>query len=165
MEHPLEGYLYLLQHPNKPDVVGKIGRTRRTPQQRLAEHNVRGLPGEIALESGKPWKLMHYVPVIDASKAEAWVWDYLCVPKFNNIELQEIPLDAVMEAVKACHYVDKEKYAAMLLGELRDYDISVLLDSIRIARERETAKWKVAKKRVRASKAGETRQRNTGFDT
>ena len=133
MQQPRERYLYILQHPDKPD-VGKIGRTRRTLHQRLAEHNVRGLLREITLESGKPWKLMHYVPVKDACKAEAWVWNYLGVPKFNNIEF---PLDAIMEAVRACKYLDKQKYAAMLL---RDYDVSILLDSICIRRERKAAK-------------------------
>lgn len=126
MEQPLEGYLYLLQHPDKPGVV-KIGRTRRIPQQRLAEHNVRGPLGKIAQELGKPWKLIHYVPVKDVSKAEAYVWDYLCVPKFGKVELHGMPLVAIMEALIACEYLDKEKYAAMLLGELRKYDVSVLL--------------------------------------
>jgi len=99
---------------------------------------------------------MHYVPVKDAGKAEAWVWDYLGVPKFNKIELQGIPLDAIMEAVRACKYLNKQKYAAMLL---RDYDVSVLLDSIRIARERKAAKWKAEKKRVRSLKAARTRRK------
>ena len=164
MEKAPEGYLYLLQHSDKPDIV-KIGRTRRTPQQRLAEHNVRGLLGEIALESSKPWKLIHYVPVKDASKAEAYVWDYLCVPKFGKIELHGMPLDAIMEALKACEYLDKEKYAAMLLGELREYNVSALLDSIRTARETEAAERAAEKKRARALKAAETKRRNTGGDT
>src|SRR5262245_26931222 len=157
MERPREDYLYILQHPDKPD-VGKFGRARRTPQQKLAEHNVRGVLGEIAQDSGNPWKLIHYVPVKDACKAEAWVWDYLCVPKSKKIELQGIPLDAIMEAVRACKYLDKQKYAAMLL---RDYDVSVLLDSIRIVRERKAAKWKAEKKRLRSWKAAETRLKNT----
>lgn len=156
----MEGYLYLLQHPDKPDLV-KIGRTKRSPQQRLSEHNERGLLGKIALESGKPWKLIHYVPVKDASKAEAYVWDYLCVPKFGKIELHGMPLDSIM----ACVYLDKEKYAAMLGGELRDYGVSTLLESIRVAREKETAERAAEKKRLRVLKTAETRHRNAVGDT
>ena len=94
MGQAMEGYLYLLQHPDKPGLV-KIGRTTRSPQQRLSEHNECGFRGKIALESGKPWKLIHDVPVKDASKAEAYVWDYLCVPKFGKIELHGMPLDSI----------------------------------------------------------------------
>jgi hypothetical protein len=159
MEQAREGYLYLLQHPDKPGIV-KIGRTRRTPQQRLAEHNARGLLGQIAQESGKPWKLIHYVPVKDASKAEAYVWDYLCVPKFGKIELHGMPLDAIMGALVACEYLDKDKYAAMLLGELREYNVSALLNSIRVARDTEAAERAAEKERVRALKAAESRRRN-----
>jgi hypothetical protein len=164
MEQAREGYLYLLEHPDKPGIV-KIGRTKRTPQQRLAEHNGHGLLGRIVQETGKPWKLIHYVPVKDASKAEAYVWDYLCVPKFGKIELHGMPLDAIMEALMACVYLDKDKYAAMLLGELRGYDVSALLDSIRIARETEAAERAAEKKRVRALKAAESRGRNRVGDT
>lgn len=158
-----EGYLYLLVHPDKPGIV-KIGRTSHTPQRRLAAHNVRGLLGEIFQETGKPWKLVHYIPVKDATKAEAYVWDYLCVPKFGNIELHGMPLDAIMEVLLACEYLDKDKYAAMLLGELREYDVSALLDSIRTARETEAAERAVEKKRVRALKAAESRRRNSISD-
>lgn len=156
----MKGYLYLLQHPDKPGVV-KIGRTTRSPQRRLAEHNKRGLLSKIAQESGKPWELIHYVPVTDASRAEAYVWDYLCVPKFENIELHEMPLDFIMEALRACIYVDKGNYAAMLDSELRDYDVSKLLESILVAREKETAEKAAEKKRLRVLKASETRQRNS----
>ncbi len=149
----MEGYLYLLLHPDKPGVV-KIGRTTRSPQQRLAEHNERGLLSEIARASGKPWELIHYVPVKDASRAEGYVWDYLCVPKFGKIELHGMPLEFIMEALKACVYLDKEKYAAMLDGELRDYDVSKPLESIRVAREQETAEKAAKKKRLRVSESG-----------
>jgi predicted GIY-YIG superfamily endonuclease len=155
----MEGYLYLLLHPDKPGVV-KIGRTTRSPQRRLAEHNERGLLSEIAQASGKPWELIHYVPVTDASKAEAYVWEYLCVPKFGKIELHGMPLEFIMEALKACVYLDKEKYAAMLDGELREYNVSALLDSIRTARETEAAQRAAEKKRARALKAAETRRRD-----
>ena len=70
----------------------------------------------------------------------------------------QLPLDAIMEAVRACKYLAKQKYAAMLL---RDYGVSVLLDSIRRARERKEAKWKAEKKRLRSWKAAETRLKNT----
>ena len=164
MGQAMEGYLYLLQHPDKPGFV-KIGRTKRSPQQRLSEHNERGLLGKIALESGKPWKLIHYVPVKDASKAETYVWDYLCVPKFGKIELHGMPLDSIMEAIMVCVYLDKEKYAAMLDRELRDYDVSTLLESIRVAREKETAERAAEKKRLRVLKTAETRHRNAVGDT
>lgn len=159
MKQSREGYLYLLQHPDKPGLV-KIGRTGRTPQERLVEHNVRGLLGQIVQESGKPWKLIHYVPVKDVSKAEAYVWDYLCVPKFGKIELHGMPLDAILEALMVCGYLDEDKYAAMLLGELREYDVSTRLDSIRAARETEAAERAAEKKRMTALKAAETRRRN-----
>ena len=148
----MKGYLYLLQHPDKPGVV-KIGRTTRSPQRRLAEHNNRGLLSETAQESGKPWDLIHYVPVTDASRAEAYVWDYLCVPKFGKIELHGMPLDFIMEALRTCIYLDKEKYAAMLDIELREYDVSKLLESIRVDREKKTAEKAAEKKRLRVSES------------
>lgn len=152
----MEGYLYLLEHPDKPGIV-KIGRTRRTPQQRLAEHNVRGLLGAIVQETGKSWKLIHYVPVKDASKAEAFVWDYLCVPKFGKIELHGMPLDAIMGALMACKYLDKDKYAAMVLEELREYDVSARLDSIRAERAAKKKRARVLSvAELRAKSASET---------
>jgi predicted GIY-YIG superfamily endonuclease len=160
----MEGYIYLLQHPDKPGYV-KIGRTARTPQKRLAEHNERGHMGETAQTSGRPWELIHYVPVKDASKAEAYVWDYLCVPKFGKIELHPMPLDAIMEVLMAFDYLDKDKYSAMLHGELREYEVSGLLDSIRMTREKEAAERTAERKRLRVLRTAETRRRNNGGDT
>ena len=53
----------------------------------------------------------------------------------------------------------------MLLGELRGYDVSALLDSICVARETEAAERAAEKKRVRALKAAESRRRNRSGDT
>lgn len=76
-----------------------------------------------------------------------------------------MPLDFIMEAIMACVYLDKETYAAMLDGELRDYDVSILLESIRVAREKETAGRAAEKKRLRVLKTAETRHRNAVGDT
>jgi hypothetical protein len=121
--------------------------------------------GETAQTSGRPWELIHYVPVKDASKAEAYVWDYLCVPKFGKIELHPMPLDAIMEVLMAFDYLDKDKYSAMLHGELREYEVSGLLDSIRMTREKEAAERTAERKRLRVLRTAETRRRNNGGDT
>ena len=65
----------------------------------------------------------------------------------------------------ACVYLDKEKYAAMLDEELRNYDVSTLLESIRVAHEKETAERAAEKKRLRVLKTAEPRHRNAVGDT
>ena len=172
-----KGYLYLMQHPDNPGLV-KIGRTTRPPQQRLAEHNERGITGEIARATGKPWELVHYVPVTDASKAEAYLWEYFggkggggYIDSYfrrkgggaydhgkvaGKIELLPSSVERVLDGLMNCAFLDKERYEAMLSVELRDYDVSKLLESIQAEREAKRAD----EKRPRTAKAAETRRRN-----
>jgi len=70
------GFLYVLEHPSDPNLV-KIGRTIRSPEQRLVEHNsdYTKLAGKIVKETGQKWKLKEVVAVPDPAYAEAAFWE------------------------------------------------------------------------------------------
>jgi len=150
----MNGYLYLLVHPDKPGCI-KIGRTTRSPVQRLAEHNQRGECGRIARETGIPWRLVHYVPVTDVSKAEAFFLEYLA--KYGRSELFTLPLDEVMLDLVNSEFLDKHRYQEMK-EELKEYDVSTLLESARAKREERRALYE--KRRVSAEKMVETKRTN-----
>jgi hypothetical protein len=129
------GYLYLLMHSDLPGYF-KVGHTTKHPQARLKEHNsdVKKFLGQIVQQTGTVWQLIYYVPVTAARRAESYFYDVF--PRFRNLELMRIsPIEGIIEQeLKRSPYLHKTRYAELQEGELRDYDVDVLLESMR-------AKW------------------------
>jgi RNase P/RNase MRP subunit p29 len=98
---PKPGFLYILTHPDHEQLV-KVGRTTQTVEKRLAQHNTRGITGEIVKETGKKWEIYHYIYVQDTVEAESMFWDTICLPRFNHEELLEIGTDGAMQVLNDC---------------------------------------------------------------
>lgn len=93
------GYIYLLTHPEMPGIV-KIGRTYRTREQCLTEHNRDGITGRVVEETGKPWEIHRYRSVEDPVLAELLIWDLLGYPRPNDRELINIDLRIAEQAFR-----------------------------------------------------------------
>lgn len=150
----MNGYLYLLIHTSGSGYV-KVGRTINHPRRRLVEHNKRGITGEIAKAAGSPWELTHYVPVTDAVNAEAHHYDEF--HRFGHREIMDLSsLEWALNSLMNSEFLDRGRYDAMLEDELLDYDVTDLLDCMRLQREADAA----FKRRKSALKRSETRRRN-----
>jgi hypothetical protein len=150
----MNAYLYLLIHTSGPGYV-KVGRTINHPRRRLAAHNTRGITGEIAKAAGKPWELIHYVPVTDAVKAEAHHYDEF--HRFGHREIMGLSmLEWALNSLLKSEFLDRACYEAMLEDELRDYDVTDLLDCMRLQHKADAA----FERRKSALKRAETRRRN-----
>jgi hypothetical protein len=129
------GYLYVLMHSDLPEYF-KVGHTTKHPQVRLKEHNgdVKKFLDQIVQQTGTLWQLIYYVPVTDARRAESYFHDLF--PRFGNLELMcGMAIEGVIEQwLKRNPYLHEARYAELQEGELRDYDVDALLESMR-------AKW------------------------
>ncbi len=101
----MTGYIYVLVHPSDPDLY-KIGRTSRTPEDRLREHNSdrNKLAGKIVKETGQKWELKTSFAVPDPVWAETvfWAnthWGY--VPFRGGVEIQRMNWTTVEEGLEA----------------------------------------------------------------
>ena len=127
------GYLYLLIHPDLPEYF-KFGYTTKHPQTRLKEHNSqkKKFLGQIVQRTAKLWQLIYYVPVTDVRRAENYF--YSIIPRFGGLELMSgMRIEgAIEQELIGNHYLDKARYIEMQEGELHDYNINALLDSMRV---------------------------------
>ena len=93
------GYIYLLTHPEMPGTV-KIGRTYRTLEQCLTEHNRDGITGRVVEETGKPWEIHRYRSVEDPVLAESLIWDLLGYPRSIDREIINIDVRMAEQAFR-----------------------------------------------------------------
>lgn len=101
------GCLYVLTHPSDPNLY-KVGKTIRSPEARLAEHNsrVHEYAGQIVKETGLKWELKTHISVPDTYWAEAVFWaatGLADIPFRGGIEvvrLDTVCLETGLAAVK-----------------------------------------------------------------
>jgi hypothetical protein len=102
---PQPGYLYVLVHPCKPNLI-KVGGTILKPEERLAQHNNQydKYAGRIVKETGQKWELKTYIEVPDPYWAEKAFWratPLSDVPFRGGIEVDKMTWEEVKKCLEA----------------------------------------------------------------